>query len=1060
MKSPPQHPERSRIQQWLRIAGIAFAAMTLLFVIMMGALWHYRTPLLNDVAKPHLEQFLSTGLEAQVTIEHVALDKKQLILRGMTFDRADFYRVTVSSLILEFNLFKLLRGQLNSLQLERPELTLKQIFVSEDRRDDPIRLPKPPISIDLLKVSNGHFDLVLVDQVVEVRAVEFDMQHAPSGNFHLEFTVQGEVPLKLSADGVLQWEATPELQLNELNIDARSLLTTPLTIRPAANELVSGGELVLAHFDRAQLDPWLVLLGAQQSLPAGFDFSIQNLRLGVETSSGQLHGQLAVDALHLTTEQISSQVNNLRLKVSGDPDQWYATGEAQLAEGSPLSFAVQGTAGDLVAFAQGTFLDLARVPELLGKEHTLPVSGGLEWMVRAGWRDKLLELNGDFHGLQPQPSAGAVSANLSRLRGKFQVNGALDQLSGKGTFNLDKHPLLTLAGDSGQLTAELHRTSLISLAEFVDPSLWPQVVKKRGWLAGQAQLQLAADHLQGRLNFTAEGLEAGSFELGTSRISSAFLWQQEQLALSELRIDASTTGQGVAIPVATLQGAAHWHSPVMQLDIATLKIENLEYLAADDMSALAGGTLDLTGTVEWDEVLQRLRSRLQGTTQVQEALVHSFYGDLSQLPMDFLLQGDWDNTAESLQLDEITLSLPDIVQLKGHGSWHPGDLKLTGELRFPKLEHGFNLHLQPLLTLLFPEVKQLDLSGTLAVLSKGELDADGWNISGTLLPDNLGLKHRTADISMIDLSGEIPFAFFSRKENPNFARSGFLTFKRLQAGPVVAEGNYLALTSSTNRLTFVDPWKLNLAGGRILIENLSFGYASADLLVRGRTLIENIDLQQLTQALELTPMQGSLTADLGEFEYIGSLLQSEGEARIDVFGGTIQIRNLRARDIFSSYRSFEGDIDFLGIDLEQLTKTFEFGEINGIIDGYIHDLRLFGKVPSAFVAEFTTRDQGARNISVKALNNLTLISQGGLSAALSRGVYRFIDFYRYRKIGLFCALRNDVFVLKGTARDDSDLHIVDGGLLPPRIDVLAPGTAVSFREMLRRLDRIDRTTTR
>jgi len=121
---------------------------------------------------------------------------------------------------------------------------------------------------------------------------------------------------------------------------------------------------------------------------------------------------------------------------------------------------------------------------------------------------------------------------------------------------------------------------------------------------------------------------------------------------------------------------------------------------------------------------------------------------------------------------------------------------------------------------------------------------------------------------------------------------------------------------------------------------------------------------------------------------------------------------------------------------------------------------LFGKVPSAFVAEMATRDEGQRNISVKALNNLTVISQGGLSAALSRGIYRFIDFYRYRKIGLFCVLRNDVFVLKGTARSDSDLHLVDGGLLPPRIDILAPGTGISFREMLHRLERIDRTTTR
>jgi len=1060
MKSPRHNSERSRFQQWLRIGGIAVAAMSLLLVIMIFALWHYRSPLLNDVAKPHLEQFLSTELAALVTIDHLTLERRQLRLREITVDHADRYRVRVPSLILDFNFFKLLRGQLNSLHVKEPELSLKPAFLPEDSNTPPISWRKPPISIDLLVVSDGRFDLELTDRRVEMRAIEFDMQQAPSGQFFLSFTVQGETPLELAANGLLQWDTVPELQLDELNIDGRSLLTAPLTLRPAVGELTSGGELALAEIDRAQVDPWLALLGAQQSLPTDLDFSIQNLRLSMEIDSGQLHGHLAIDRLDLIKEDLRPHVDNLRLNVSGDLNQWQATGEAELAEGSPLSLTIESTAGHMVATAQGTFLDLARVPELVGKEYALPVSGAIKWTAQAGWLNQLLELNGDFHGVQPQSSAGTVAANLSRLRGKFQMNGALDQLSGKVTLDLDKTPLLRVEGNSGQLAAELHRTSVSSLAGIVAPSLWPQVVEKNGWFAGQTQLQLAADRVQGRFDFTAEDLQAGSFELGASGINSQFLWQQEQLVLSELSIHSSMTGQGVAIPVATLQGAARWRSPTIQLDIAALKIDSLEYLAADDMSALAGGTLDLAGTVEWDQAQQRLRSRLQGSAQVQEALFHSFYGDLSQLPMDFLLQTDWDSAAESLQVDDITLSVPDIGQFKGHGSWHPDVLEVGGELLLSQLENGFTLHLLPLLAPLFPEVEHLDLSGTLATISTGGLDSDGWNISGALHPDGLGLKHRTANISVIDLFGEIPFAFSSRGENADVARNGFVTFKQLQAGPIVGKGNYLTLKSTTNHLSFVDPWKLNLAGGRILIEDLSFGFKSADLLVSGRTLIDSIDLKDLTQTLKLTPMQGNLTADLGDFEYIGNLLQSEGEARIDVFGGTIQIRNLKARDIFSSYRSFEGDIDFHGIDLEQLTRTFEFGEINGIIDGYIHDLRLFGKVPSAFVAEMATRDEGQRNISVKALNNLTVISQGGLSAALSRGIYRFIDFYRYRKIGLFCVLRNDVFVLKGTARSDSDLHLVDGGLLPPRIDILAPGTGISFREMLHRLERIDRTTTR
>ncbi len=1060
MTSPQHKRGQSRVRQCLRIAGLIVSAMALFLVIMIFALWQYRTPLLNNLAKPRLEQFLATTFEAQVTIEQLALNSGQLRVGGITVDRTDLYRVRVPGLILDFTLGKLLSGRLSTLQVEQPEIYLKPVLASGEDSSAPISWRKPPISIDLLTVNSGRLDLELTNQTVAVRAIEFKLHDAPSGIFHLSLSVQGEAPLKLSTSGQLQWDTKPELQLDEFNLDGRSLLTAPLILRPAADGLVAGGELVLTQFDRSQLDPWLALGGMQQRLPPDVDFSVQNLRLGVEIRSGQAHGQLSLDTIQLTKNDVRAQLNNVLLTVSGDPDHWCATGEARLAEGSPVSFTVQGTDGHVGATAQGTFLDLARIPKIAGQEQSLPVSGGLEWTAQAEWLEQFLELSGEFHGLGPPPSVGTATVNLSPFRGNFEVKGPLDALAGNLNLERAGTPLLTLDGNSEQLVAQLHRTPVSSLADMVPPSLWPHLVGKKGWVAGQMQLNPAAGRVQGHFNLSGEGLQTAGFDFGASHISSQLLWHQKQLVLSDLSIESAMTGHGAAIPVATLQGAARWHGQALQLDIASLKIDNLEYLSADDMSALAGGSLDLTGSVKWDTRQQRLHSSLKGSARVQEALIHSFYGDLSQLPMDFDLKAAWSNPVRSLQVDEITISLPAIGQFKGHGSGQSDTLKFHAELLFPQLEKGFNLHLRPLLAPLFPELKQLDISGALTAVADGAWGPGGWDMAGTLYPEALGLNQQTAKIRLVDLSGEIPFALSSSNGSAGAARIGLVTFKQLQAGPVISAGNNLTLTSTTNRLTFIDPWKLKLADGQILLENLSIGLDSNDLSVRGHTLIDHIDLQKFTRSLKLPLMQGSLTADLGEFEYHGGLLKSAGDAHIDVFGGTIQISNLRARDIFSSYRSFAGDIDFNGIDLEQLTRTFAFGEINGIIDGYIHDLRLFGKVPSAFVAELATRDQGQRSISVKALNNLTVISQGGVSAALSRGVYQFIDFYRYRKIGLFCALRNDVFVLKGTARNDSDLHLVDGGLLPPRINILAPGTGVSFREMLRRLERIDRTATR
>ena len=64
--------------------------------------------------------------------------------------------------------------------------------------------------------------------------------------------------------------------------------------------------------------------------------------------------------------------------------------------------------------------------------------------------------------------------------------------------------------------------------------------------------------------------------------------------------------------------------------------------------------------------------------------------------------------------------------------------------------------------------------------------------------------------------------------------------------------------------------------------------------------------------------------------------------------------------------------------------------------------------------------------------------------------------YRYRKIGIRCSLRNDVFHLEGTAKPGTSTYLIYGGWLPPRIDVIASTPTISFQEMVKRLKRIER----
>jgi hypothetical protein len=217
----------------------------------------------------------------------------------------------------------------------------------------------------------------------------------------------------------------------------------------------------------------------------------------------------------------------------------------------------------------------------------------------------------------------------------------------------------------------------------------------------------------------------------------------------------------------------------------------------------------------------------------------------------------------------------------------------------------------------------------------------------------------------------------------------------------------------------------------------------------------DVDLQELTAIQQWPAVEGNLSADLGRIRYAAGTLSTQGQAVIDVFDGRVTLDKIRGERLDSSYPVFSGDIDYGGIDLGRLTRTFEFGEIRGIVHGYVKNLRLFGTTPTHFTASLESLEKGERSLSVKAVRNLTVISQGGLAGVLSSGIYRFIDFYNYQKIGIYCALENDVFTLEGVALDSGN-YLVYGGWLPPKINIVAPVHNISFKEMLKRLDRIGR----
>jgi hypothetical protein len=149
------------------------------------------------------------------------------------------------------------------------------------------------------------------------------------------------------------------------------------------------------------------------------------------------------------------------------------------------------------------------------------------------------------------------------------------------------------------------------------------------------------------------------------------------------------------------------------------------------------------------------------------------------------------------------------------------------------------------------------------------------------------------------------------------------------------------------------------------------------------------------------------------------------------------------------------DIEIQKLDLDQLTKKFEFGNITGRLSGYINTLELENWHPVTFFAWLGTPDDddSSHRISQKAVKNIASIGGGAASDLLSRSFLGFFETFGYDKIGVGCYLHNGVCQMQGLEAIGEGYYLIKGGGLP-RIDVLGYNPQVNWDVLVERLGRV------
>jgi len=281
-----------------------------------------------------------------------------------------------------------------------------------------------------------------------------------------------------------------------------------------------------------------------------------------------------------------------------------------------------------------------------------------------------------------------------------------------------------------------------------------------------------------------------------------------------------------------------------------------------------------------------------------------------------------------------------------------------------------------------------------------------------------------------------------------------MSFYRLDFG-----AGDIVLESRGKDVKVVDWQEVTILDGALKIDEFSIrNLARSDFELKLGGELKPISMEALTHALGWTIFPGKLSGGISGLKYAHNSLELEGDISFSLFGGFLNIQDLKVENLFSSYSVLTTDIEIDKLDLEQLTDVFTFGKIEGSLSGRMDKLRLENWQPSYFEAEFATLidDDKPHRISQKALENLNELG-GGLSGTLSQGFLRFLPAYSYGRLGLSCRLNNGICELGGVEDDGDRFSILTkGGYLPPWVEVKGAGRSIRWADLIDGLKQIAR----
>jgi len=252
----------------------------------------------------------------------------------------------------------------------------------------------------------------------------------------------------------------------------------------------------------------------------------------------------------------------------------------------------------------------------------------------------------------------------------------------------------------------------------------------------------------------------------------------------------------------------------------------------------------------------------------------------------------------------------------------------------------------------------------------------------------------------------------------------------LLAGMPISKSS-MELLSVNQQLEIKKGTEIPLFDGSLIINQLQLkDIFQPQIAIQFDAEVRPISLQLITEKMNWPVMQGSIAGTIPGMKKQGSTITFDGSLQINVFDGKMLVKHLSIERLFGIAPVIAADVSFKQLNLQQITSTYDFGEITGVINGYVNELRITNwKVDRLDSYIESTKLKGiAQKISQKAIDNISSI--GGIQGALSRSFLRFFDSFRYKKIGLGCKLRNSICEMRGLNTTKNSYYLIEGRGVP------------------------------